>query len=48
MQPEIILYEYAPGTRERALHLQWTSFALTEMEACLWSDARNYWPIWSA
>jgi glutathione S-transferase len=29
------------GTRERALHLQWTSFALTEMEAYLWSNARN-------
>ena len=29
------------GTRERALHLQWVSFALTEMEAYLWSDARN-------
>lgn len=31
----------AAGTRERALHLQWTSFALTEMEAYLWSNARN-------
>ena len=29
------------GTRERALHLQWVSFALTEMEAYLWSNARN-------
>jgi len=29
------------GTRERALHLQWTSFALTEMEAYVWSNARN-------
>lgn len=31
----------ASGTRERALHLQWLSFALTEMEAYLWSNARN-------
>jgi glutathione S-transferase len=31
----------ASGTRERALHLQWVSFALTEMEAYLWSNARN-------
>jgi len=29
------------GTRERALHLQWVSFALTELEAYLWSNARN-------
>lgn len=29
------------GTRERALHLQWVSFALTEMEAYIWSNARN-------
>jgi glutathione S-transferase len=29
------------GTRDRALHLQWVSFALTEMEAYLWSNARN-------
>jgi len=29
------------GTRERALHLQWISFALTEMEAYVWSNARN-------
>jgi len=29
------------GTYERALHLQWASFALTEMEAYLWSNARN-------
>ena len=29
------------GTRERALHLQWTSFTLTELEAYLWSNARN-------
>jgi len=29
------------GSRERALHLQWVSFALTEMEAYLWSNARN-------
>lgn len=31
----------ACGTRERALHLQWVSFALTELEAYLWSNARN-------
>jgi len=30
-----------PGTYERALHLQWASFALTEMEAYVWSNARN-------
>lgn len=29
------------GSRERALHMQWVSFALTEMEAYLWSNARN-------
>lgn len=29
------------GTRERALHLQWVSFALTELEAYIWSNARN-------
>lgn len=29
------------GTRARALHMQWVSFALTEMEAYLWSNARN-------
>ena len=29
------------GTSERALHLQWVSFALTEMEAYVWSNARN-------
>lgn len=29
------------GTQERALHMQWVSFALTEMEAYLWSNARN-------
>ena len=29
------------GTMERALHMQWVSFALTEMEAYLWSNARN-------
>ena len=29
------------GTRERALHLQWISFALTELEAYVWSNARN-------
>ena len=31
----------APGTRERALHLQWTSFVLTEIEAWLWSNAKH-------
>lgn len=31
----------ASGTRERALHLQWVSFALTELEAYVWSNARN-------
>lgn len=29
------------GTWERALHDQWVSFALTEMEAYLWSSFRN-------
>lgn len=29
------------GTHERALHLQWVSFTLTELEAYLWSNARN-------
>jgi len=29
------------GTRERALHMQWVSFSLSEMEAYLWSNARN-------
>ncbi len=29
------------GTWERALHNQWTCFGLTEMEAYLWSTARN-------
>ena len=31
----------APGTWERALHDQWVSFVLTEMEAWLWSTAVN-------
>lgn len=31
----------AAGTYARALHLQWVSFALTEMEAYVWSNARN-------
>jgi len=31
----------ASGTYERALHLQWVSFALTELEAYVWSNARN-------
>ncbi len=30
-----------PGTWERALHDQWVSFALTELEAHLWSKLRN-------
>lgn len=30
-----------PGTWSRALHNQWTSFCLTEMEAWLWSTAVN-------
>ena len=29
------------GTWERALHDQWTYFAMTEMEAYLWHSARN-------
>ena len=29
------------GTRERALHLQWVSFTLSELEAYIWSNARN-------
>ena len=32
---------FPSGSRERALHMQWVSFALTEMEAYLWSNARN-------
>lgn len=31
----------APGTRERSLHLQWTSFALTEVETWLWSSFKH-------
>lgn len=31
----------APGTWERALHDQWVSFCLSEMEAWLWSTAIN-------
>jgi glutathione S-transferase len=36
----------APGTWERALHDQWVSFALSEMEAYLWSTLKNtlYYP----
>lgn len=30
-----------PGSWHRALHDQWASYALTEMEAYLWSNARN-------
>lgn len=29
------------GTWERALHMQWVSFAQTEMEAYVWSNSRN-------
>lgn len=29
------------GTLERALHLQWVSFALSELEAFVWSNAKN-------
>lgn len=32
---------HKPGTWERALHDQWVSFALTEMEAHLWTRIRN-------
>lgn len=31
----------APGTRERGLHMQWTSFALTEIETWLWSSFKH-------
>jgi glutathione S-transferase len=31
----------ASGTWERALHDQWVAFALSELEAYLWSSARN-------
>jgi glutathione S-transferase len=31
----------AAGTWDRALHDQWTSFALTELEAWLWSNAKH-------
>ena len=31
----------AAGTRERALHEQWASFVLSEMEAYLWSSAKH-------
>ncbi len=36
----------AAGSRARALHEQWTAFALTEMEAWLWSNAKhtNFYP----
>lgn len=36
----------AAGSRERALHAQWTSFVLTEMEGYLWSNAKhtNFYP----
>lgn len=30
-----------PGTRERALHDQWSAFALSEMECYLWSTAKH-------
>ncbi|MDA0821462.1 MAG: glutathione S-transferase family protein [Proteobacteria bacterium] len=31
----------ASGTRERALHDQWVSFGLSEMEGYLWSNAKH-------
>lgn len=31
----------APGTRTRALHDQWVSFAQSEIEAYLWSNAKH-------
>ena len=31
----------SPGTWERALHDQWVAFTLAELEANLWSTARN-------
>lgn len=31
----------APGSRERALHNQWTSFGLSEMEGYLWSTVKH-------
>lgn len=39
-KPEMGL-AHRPGSWERALHDQWVSFALTEMEAHLWSHFRN-------
>ena len=30
-----------PGSRERALHYQWVSFAATEIEGYLWSNAKH-------
>ena len=35
-----------PGTRERALHDQWSAFTLSEMECYLWSTAKhtNFYP----
>ncbi len=30
-----------PGSRERALHDQWTAFVLTELEAWLWSNFKH-------
>ncbi len=39
-KPEMGL-AHKPGSWERALHDQWVSFALTEMEAHLWSRLRN-------
>lgn len=32
---------FPSGTRERALHDQWTCFALSELEAWLWHSARH-------
>ena len=31
----------APGTARRAAHYQWTSFAATEVEGYLWSNAKH-------
>lgn len=31
----------APGTRNRGLHMQWTSFVLTEIETWLWSSYKH-------
>ena len=33
------------GSRERALHEQWCSFVLSEIEAYLWSSSKRYGPL---